>query len=41
MRSLEKWANELPKVGEVKETGDKLTLESVLYDISVDAMVGE
>ena len=41
MRSLEKWAKELPKVGEVKETGDKLTLESVLYDISVDAMVGE
>lgn len=40
MRSLEKWADELPNVGETKETDVKEVLESVIYDISVDGMVG-
>ena len=42
MRSLETWANDLPKQGEVKKAEDpKLTLESVVDDIIVDTMVGE
>lgn len=42
MRSLENWAKDLPKQGETKKAEDpKLTLESVVDDIIVDAMVGE
>lgn len=42
MRSLENWAKDLPKQGEAKKAEDpKLTLESVVDDIIVDAMVGE
>ena len=42
MRSLEKWADELPNEGDTKpqETSD-MSLESVMEDIVTDAMVGE
>ena len=41
MRSLEKWADELPKEGETKETDTSdVSLESVMEDIVTDAMVG-
>ena len=42
MRSLEKWADELPNEGDTKpqETSD-MSLESVMEDVVTDAMVGE
>lgn len=41
MRALEKWADELPKEGETKETDTSdVSLESVMEDVVTDAMVG-
>lgn len=41
MRSLEKWANELPNEGETKDVNtSELSLESVMEDLVTDAMVG-
>lgn len=41
MRALEKWADELPKEGDTKETDTSdVSLESVMEDVVTDAMVG-
>ena len=41
MRALEKWADELPKEGETKETDTSdVSLESVMEDVVTDAMIG-
>ena len=41
MRALEKWADELPKEGDIKETDTSdVSLESVVEDVVTDAMVG-